>query len=58
MLPRKTTPAVEGHIQRIATDSDGDCHLDQEDGNAIFVPRLVGTDSVGWLAILMMDLRC
>lgn len=42
MLARKAAKPVEGHVERITTDSNGDCHLEQEDGDAVFVPGLIG----------------
>jgi hypothetical protein len=41
MLSGKTAEAVEGHIQRVAADGDSDSYFEQQDGDTVFVPRLV-----------------
>jgi hypothetical protein len=47
MLPRKTSESVESHVQRITADSNGDRHFYQENGNAVFVPRFIGSRLYG-----------
>lgn len=42
MFPRKAAPSVECHEKRIAADSDGDRHLQQQDCDPVFVPGIVG----------------
>jgi invasion protein IalB len=40
VLARKTAESVEGHVQRIVRDRDGERYLKHQESDAVFVPRL------------------
>src|SRR6516225_3038479 len=46
MLSGKTAEAVNGHIQRVAADRDADGYFEQQDCDAVFVPRFARHDAI------------
>lgn len=42
MLSGKTAESVEGHVERVAADGDGDEHFEEKNGDPVLVPGFAG----------------
>jgi hypothetical protein len=42
MLSGKASESMEGHVEGVAADGDGDEHFEEKDGDPVLVPGLAG----------------